>query len=112
MYRNEMDGPRRYVVLLFVNVDRDYYALDHCKREELSAPHIKQLSEYLKTVSVTSLQTTGLTEGSTMIEILESENLADIEAMIETYKAGAKAKYGVIEKVIVSEKTMVREMTG
>ena len=35
-----------------------------------------------------------------------------IEAMIETYKAGAKAKYGVIEKVIVSEKTMVREMTG
>jgi len=47
-----------------------------------------------------------------MIEILESENLLDIEKMIETYKSGAKSRYGAIENVIITEKCMERKRTG
>jgi hypothetical protein len=62
-------------------------------------------------VSITSLQSTGLGR-DVMIEILESENLLDIEKMIETYKSGAKSKYGAIENVIITEKCMERKRTG
>jgi len=102
---------RMYVVLLFVQVDKNYYDLGKSKREELTAPHVKKLSEHLKCVSITSLQSTGLA-GDIMIEVLESENLLEIEKMVETYKAGAKSRYGAIKDVIITEKCMELKMTG
>lgn len=107
----EKPEKRIYVVLLFVNVNKEYYSLAKEKRENLTSPHVKQLTDHLKTVSITSLQSTGLSR-DVMIEVLESENLLDIEAMIETYKSGEKSKYGTIENVIITEKCMERKMTG
>ncbi len=107
----EKPEKRIYVVLLFVNVNKDYYDLAKDQREKLTTPHVKQLTNHLKTVSITSLQSTGLSR-DIMIEVLESENLLDIEDMIETYKSGAKAKYGAIENVIITEKCMERKLTG
>lgn len=62
-------------------------------------------------MSLTSLVGTGLSP-DIMIEILESEDLLEIEKMIETYKSGEKAKYGRVTNVIVTEKCMVREMNS
>lgn len=104
----EKPEKRIYVVLLFVNVNKEYYELSKAQREKLTSPHVKHLSQHLKTVSITSLQSTGLAR-DIMIEVLESENLLDIEQMIETYKAGAKSKYGAIENVIITEKCMERK---
>jgi hypothetical protein len=107
----EKPAKRIYVVLLFVNVNKDYYSLKKSERAKLTNPHVKELTEHLTTVSLTSLQATGLSK-DIMIEVLESENLLDIEKMIETYKAGAKSKYGSIENVIITEKCMERKRTG
>lgn len=107
----EKPAIRVYVVLLFVKVNKDYYELHKCEREELTKPHVEKLTEHLKNVSITSLQATGLS-ADIMIEILESEDLLEIEKMIETYKAGGKAKYGTIENVIITEKCMERKKTG
>lgn len=102
---------RCYVVLLFIEVDHDYYSLESEKRAELTTPHIHDLSKHLSKVSLTSLKSTGLSS-DIMIEVLESEDLLEIEKMIETYKSGHKAKYGRVSDVIITEKCMVREMTG
>ena len=107
----EKPAKRVYVVLLFVNVNKDYYDLKKTERAELTNPHVTQLSTHLRTVSITSLQSTGLSK-DVMIEILESESLLDIEKMIGTYKSGAKSKYGTIENVIVTEKCMERKRTN
>ncbi|MCF2905674.1 hypothetical protein L0666_11810 [Octadecabacter sp. CECT 8868] len=107
----ERPEKRRYVVLVFVDVNPDYYELGEKKRADLTAPHIKELTEHLKYVSLVSLRGTGLAE-DTMIEVLESDSLIEIEKMMDTYKAGRKAAYGRIKNVIVTEKCMVREMTG
>lgn len=94
-----------------MNVNKDYYDLKKAEREELTNPHVKQLTTHLKTVSITSLQSTGLGR-DVMIEILESESLLDIEKMIETYKSSAKSRYSAIENVIITEKCMERKRTG
>lgn len=107
----EKPEKRVYVVLLFVDVNQDYYALSKKERESLTRPHVKHLSEHLRKVSITSVQGTGLSK-DVMIEILESEDLIEIEKMIETYKAGTKAAYGMVQNVIVTEKCMERRMTG
>ena len=102
---------RRYVVLVFVDVDPRYYTFKSEKRARLTEPHIEELTRHLETVSLMSLKGTGLAR-DTMIEVLESDNLLDIEGMMETYKSGAKSRYGRISNVIITEKGMVREMTG
>lgn len=107
----EKPDKRRYVVLVFVDVNPMYYELGREKRDELTAPHIKDLTKHLKNVSLVSLKGTGLAQ-DTMIEILESDSLLEIEKMMDTYKAGRKAQYGRVSNVIVTEKCMVREMTG
>lgn len=107
----EKPEKRRYVVLAFVDVDPKYYRFAAEKRRALTAPHVEALTEHLEDVSLTSLKGTGLAR-DVMIEVLESENLLSIERMLETYRAGAKARYGRIRDVIVTEKGMVREMTG
>ena len=104
-------APRVYVVLVFVNVSREYYEQTNAQRDALTAPHIQQLTPYLKSISLTSLRSTGLSP-DIMIEVLESNDLLAIEKMIETYKAGAKAAFGAIEKVIITEKGMVLPATG
>lgn len=107
----EKPEKRLYVVLLFAKVNRDYYELSREKRAELTNPHVKELSKHLTCVSITSLQGTGLSP-DIMVEVLESENLLEIEKMIETYKAGAKSAYGIITDVMITEKCMERRMTG
>ena len=107
----ERPEKRRYVVLVFVDVNPDYYELGESKRADLTAPHIKELTEHLDQVSLVSLRSTGLAQDS-LIEILESDDLVAIERMLDTYKAGRKAQYGRISNVIVTEKCMVRDMTG
>ncbi|WP_308916475.1 hypothetical protein [Jannaschia sp. LMIT008] len=104
-------GKRRYVVLAFVDVDPHYYELGREKRVDLTRPHIEELEEHLSDVSLVSLKTTGLSRDR-MIEILESDSLESIERMLDRYKSGAKSRYGRISEVIVTEKGMVREMTG
>ena len=107
----EKPEKRIYVVLLFVKVNKDYYELNKSQRKNLTNPHVKKLTKHLKRVSITSLQSTGLSR-DIMIEVLESEDLLEIEKMIETYKGGKKSKYGEIENVIITEKCMERKMTG
>ena len=107
----EKPKKRVYVVLLFVKVNHEYYELDKRQRAELNNPHVKQLSEHLKYVSITSLQGTGLSR-DVLVEVLESKNLIEIEKMIETYKAGSKSKYGIVENVMIMEKCMEKKMTG
>lgn len=104
-------GKRSYVVLVFVDVNPEYCELETKRRAELTKPHIDELEVHLKDVSLMSLKATGLSSDK-MIEVLESENLTSIEKMLETYKAGAKSRFGRISNVIVTEKGMVREMTG
>lgn len=107
----EKPDKRIYVVLLFVKVNKDYYQLKKKERINLTNPHVKQLTKHLKNVSITSLQSTGLSR-DIMVEVLESESLLDIEQMIETYKSGGKSVYGEIENVIITEKCMERKRTG
>ena len=59
----------------------------------------------LENVSLTSLKGSGLSS-DLMIEVIESEDLNAIEKMIDVYKSGAKASYGLIENVIVTRKGM------
>ncbi|UIK04767.1 hypothetical protein [Neorhizobium galegae] len=107
----EKPEKRIYNVLLFVKVNQAYYALDKQQRAELNNPHVKHLSEHLQYVSILSLQGTGLSR-DVLVEVLESESLIEIERMIETYKAGSKAQYGIVENVMIMEKVMERKMTG
>lgn len=107
----EKPAVRVYVVLLFVKVNPAYYDLTKSERMDLTDPHVKELTRHLKSVSLTSLKATGLSS-DIMIEILESSDLLEIEKMIETYKSGRKAKYGIVENVIITEKCMERKMTG
>ncbi|RVG87158.1 hypothetical protein CN221_29340 [Sinorhizobium meliloti] len=107
----EKPEKRIYNVLLFVKVNQEYYTLDKQQRAELNNPHVTQLSEHLKYVSILSLQGTGLSR-DVLVEVLESESLTEIERMIETYKAGSKAQYGIVENVMIMEKVMERKMTG
>lgn len=107
----EKPAVRVYVVLLFVKVDPAYYELTKSERMDLTDPHVKELTKHLKTVSLTSLKGTGLST-DVMIEILESSDLLEIERMVETYKGGRKAKYGMVENVIITEKCMERKMIG
>ena len=102
---------RHYVVLVFLDVDPKYYTFKSEKRAELTAPHIDELTEHLETVSLMSLKGTGLAQ-DVMIEVLQGESLTDIERMMDTYKAGAKSRYGRVRDVIVTERGMMREMTG
>ena len=102
---------RTYVVLLFIAVNPEYYELSKEERSKLNDPHVKELSKHLKNVSLISLKGTGLSR-DILVEVLESRDLIEIEKMIETYKVGAKSKYGTIENVMITEKCMVREMTG
>ena len=107
----EKPEKRIYNVLLFVKVNQEYYALDKQQRADLNTPHVKHLSEHLKHVSILSLQGTGLSR-DVLVEVLESESLIEIERMIETYKAGSKAQYGIVENVMIMEKVMEKKMTG
>lgn len=107
----EKPEKRIYNVLLFVKVNQEYYALDKQQRAELNTPHVKHLSEHLKYVSILSLQGTGLSR-DVLVEVLESESLIEIERMIETYKSGSKAQYGIVENVMIMEKVMEKKMTG
>ena len=107
----EKPEKRMYVVLLFVDVNPKYYALSKNERANLTNPHVKYLSQHLERVSLTSVKGTGLAK-DVMIEILESEDLLEIEKMIETYKSGAKAAYGLVRDIIITEKCMERKMTG
>ena len=72
----ERPEKRRYVVLVFVDVNPDYYELGESKRADLTAPHIKELTEHLDQVSLVSLRSTGLAQDS-LIEILESDDLVE-----------------------------------
>ena len=94
-----------YVALVFVNVNPEYYELGDKKRKELTKPHIEELEEYLEHLSLTSLKGSGLSK-DLMIEVIESKDLNAIEKMVDTYKAGAKAKFGFVENVILTRKGM------
>lgn len=104
MYPNQEKDPT-FVALVFVQVDPKYYELKQSKRKELTKPHIEELGLFLEKCSLTSLKGSGLSS-DLMIELIESEDLNTIEKMIDVYKAGAKASYGSIEKVIVTRKGM------
>lgn len=107
----EKPEKRIYNVLLFVKVKHEYYSLTKQQRDELNVPHVRHLSGHLEQVSILSLQGTGLSR-DVLVEVLESESLTEIEKMIETYKAGRKAQYGIVENVMIMEKVMERKMTG
>ena len=107
----EKPEKRQYVVLVFLDVDPKYYTFKSEKRAALTEPHIDALTEHLETVSLLSLKGTGLAQ-DVMIEVLQSESLTDIERMMDTCKAGAKSRYGRVRDVIVTERGMMREMTG
>lgn len=98
---------RTYVVLLFVDVHRNWFEASKDERVRITSTHVDELRPYLKEVSLTSLQGTGLSK-HTMIEILESESLVAIESMIETFKEGAKAAYGSVSDVLIMEKGIER----
>ena len=96
----------KYLGLLFMKINKEYFALGREGIHKVSAPHVDELAKYSD--KLTHMVCTGVDGRYDQITIIEADSLEEIHEAAVDFKMGAKAAYIDITDVVIGIKAPPR----
>lgn len=103
---HELGVKNKYMGLLFMKIDPEYFALGREGIHDVSAEHAKELSRWAK--QLTHVVCSGTDGRYDQVTIIEADTLEEINAAATDFRMGAKARYISISDMVIGLKAPPR----